>query len=78
MISFIGDNRAMGKKLHMKDLMDVLIYVVFASVLIPIIAVNINTMESDANFTATEIILIGLITTFIVLGVVYAIVKTIL
>jgi hypothetical protein len=68
----------MGKKLHVKDLMDVLIYVVFASVLIPIIATNINTMEEDENFSATEIVLVGLITTFIVLGVVYAIVKTVL
>ena len=68
----------MAKKLHVKDLMDVLIYVVFASVLIPIIATNINTMEDDENFTATEVVLVGLITTFIILGVVYAIVKTVL
>jgi len=74
----VGEFRAMAKKLHVKDLMDVLIYVVFASVLIPIIATNINTMEDDDNFSATEVVLVGLITTFIVLGVVYAIVKTVL
>ena len=74
----MGEFRAMAKKLHVKDLMDVLIYVVFASVLIPIIATNINTMEDDDNFSATEVVLVGLITTFIVLGVVYAIVKTVL
>jgi hypothetical protein len=66
-------------KLHVKDLMDVLIYVVFASVLIPIIAVQFSSIEGDsANYSPAEIALVGLITTFIVLGVVYAIVKTIL
>lgn len=68
----------MGKKLHVKDLLDVLIYVLFASVLLPIIATQVNTMESDANFSATEILLIALITLFVVIGVVYGIIKTIL
>lgn len=67
-----------GYKLHVKDLLDVLIYVLFASVLLPIIAVQINGMEDDTNFTATEILLIGLITLFVVIGVVYGIIKTIL
>jgi hypothetical protein len=68
----------MGKKLVVKDLMDVLIYVVFASVLIPIIASNIHSLDGDENISASEYVLLGLITTFIILGVVYAIVKTIL
>lgn len=69
----------MAKKLHVKDLMDVLIYVVFASVLIPIIATQFSGIEGDTtNYSAAEIALVGLVTTFIVLGVVYAIVKTIL
>jgi ABC-type uncharacterized transport system fused permease/ATPase subunit len=68
----------MGKKLVVKDLMDVLIYVVFASVLIPIIASNIHSLNGDENISETEYVILGLITTFIILGVVYAIVKTIL
>ncbi len=76
----MGEIRAMAekKKLVVKDLMDVLIYVVFASVLIPIIASNIHALDGDANISATEYVLLGLITTFIILGVVYSIVKTIL
>jgi hypothetical protein len=58
--------------------LDVLIYVLFASVLLPIIAVQINGMEDDANFSTTEVLLIGLITLFVVIGVVYGIIKTIL
>jgi len=59
--------------------MNVLIYVVFASVIIPIIATQLSGLEGDEdNYSASEILLLGLITTFIILGVVYAIVKTIL
>lgn len=61
-----------------KSLLDILIYVLFASVLLPIIASQVNTMEDEENFSATEILLVGLITTFIVIGVVYGIVKSIL
>lgn len=61
-----------------KSLLDILIYVLFASVLLPIIATQVNTMEEEENFSATEILLVGLITTFIVIGVVYGIVKSIL
>jgi hypothetical protein len=68
----------MAHKLHVKDLLDVLIYVLFASVLLPIIAVQINGMEDDVNFSTTEVLLIGLITLFVVIGVVYGIIKTIL
>lgn len=67
-----------GHKLHVKDLLDVLIYVLFASVLLPIIAVQVNAMEDDGNFSVTEVLLIGLITLFVVIGVVYGIIKTIL
>jgi hypothetical protein len=67
----------MGKKLHVKELMDVLIYVLFASVVLPIIAINIRAMTGDSgNFSASEIVVLGLITTLIVLGVAYAIIKT--
>jgi hypothetical protein len=66
------------QKLHVKDLLDVLIYVLFASVLLPIIATQVNTMEDDANFSKTEILLVALITLFVVIGVVYGIIKTIL
>lgn len=67
-----------GHKLHVKDLLDVLIYVLFASVLLPIIAVQVKGMDNNANFSQTEILLIGLITLFVVIGVVYGIIKTIL
>lgn len=66
-------------KVSTKQLMDILIYVMFASVIIPIIGSQMVTLEGDTtNFSATEILLFGLVVTFIVLGVVYAIVKTIL
>lgn len=70
----------MGKgKVNTKDLMSILVYVMFASVIIPIIATQMVALEGDTtNFSATEILLFGLVVTFIVLGVVYAIVKTIL
>jgi len=67
----------MAKGLHVKELMDVLIYVLFASVVLPIIAINIRAMAGDSgNFSASEIVVLGLITTLIVLGVAYAIIKT--
>jgi len=66
-------------KVSTKELMNILIYVMFASVIIPIIGAQMVTLEGDTtNFSATEILLFGLVVTFIVLGVVYAIVKTIL
>jgi len=59
-----------------EDLIDVLIYVMFASVVIPIVATQMIALEGDStNFSAAEILLFGLVTTLIVLGVVYAIVK---
>lgn len=60
----------------LKKLMDVLVYVLFASVVLPIIAVNIRGMTGDAaNWSVTEIAVLSLITTLIVLGVVYGIYK---
>ena len=68
-----------SKKFEVKDLIDVLIYVLFAVVVLPIIASQVTTLEGDTgNFSATEILLLALITTFIVLGVVYGIVKKML
>lgn len=68
-----------GGKVNTKKLIDVLIYVLFAVVLLPIIGSQVITLEGDTtNFSATEILLFGLITTFVVIGVVYAIIKTLL
>ena len=68
-----------GKKFEVRDLIDVLIYVLFAVVVLPIIASQVTTLEGDTtNFSATEILLLALITTFIVLGIVYGIVKKLL
>lgn len=68
-----------SKKFEVKDLIDVLIYVLFAVVVLPIIASQVTTLEGDTgNFSATEILLLALITTFIVLGIVYGIVKKML
>lgn len=68
-----------SKKLAPQELFQLLIYILFASVIIPIIAGQVVTMEGDStNFSATEIVVLGLITTFIVLGLVYAVVKTVL
>ena len=68
-----------SKKFEVKDLNDVLIYVLFAVVVLPIIASQVTTLEGDStNFSATEILLLALITTFIVLGIVYGIVKKML
>ena len=74
------DEMAKGsKKFEVKDLIDVLIYVLFAVVVLPIIASQVTTLEGDTgNFSATEILLLALITTFIVLGIVYGIVKKML
>ena len=66
-------------RLRMEDLTKILIYIVFASVIIPIIATQMSTLEGDTgNFSASEILLLGLVVTFIILGMVYAIVKTVL
>ena len=70
----------MGKsKLSTSSLMKVLVYVLFASVLIPLINTQMLTIEGDTgNYSATEILLAGIVTTFIILGVVYGIVKEVL
>lgn len=62
-----------------RKLIDILIYIFFAVAVLPIIGGQVVALEGDTtNFSASEIVLMGLITTLIVLGVVYAIVKTIL
>ena len=67
---------AKGSKINVASLIDILVYVLFAVVVLPIIGGQLVTLEGDStNFSATEILLFGLIMTFIVLGVVYAIVK---
>jgi len=66
-------------KLETKDLLNILVYVLFAVIILPIIAAQVTTLEGDTtNFSASEILLLGIITTFIILGVVYGIVKTVL
>lgn len=61
---------------NIKKLMDVMLYVLFASFIIPVIAVNIRGMTGDTeNFSGTELLVLGLITTFIIIGVVYGIYK---
>ena len=67
---------AKGSKISVASLIDILVYVLFAVVVLPIIGGQLVTLEGDStNFSATEILLFGLIMTFIVLGIVYAIVK---
>lgn len=67
------------KKSGVSDLIDILVYILFAVVVLPIIAGQVTTLEGDTtNFSGTEILLLALITTFIVLGIVYAIVKKVL
>lgn len=70
---------AKGGKMSTKKLIDVMIYVLFAVIVLPIIGSQVISLEGDTtNFSASEILLMGLITTFIVIGVVYAIIKTLL
>jgi len=74
----LGEKKRMAK-VSTKSLIDILVYVLFAVVVLPIIGGQIVTLEGDStNFSATEILLFGLITTFIVLGIVYGIVKKLL
>jgi len=69
----------MAKGTGTKGLIDILVYVLFAVVVLPIIGSQITALEGDTtNFSATEILLFGLITTFVVLGLVYGIVKKVL
>ena len=69
----------MAEKLSTKELMRLLFYVVLASVVIPIINTQMKTIEGDTgNYSASEILLAGLVTLFILLGLVYAIAKTVL
>lgn len=66
-------------KANVNSLIKILIYVIFAVAVLPVIASQVVSIEGDTtNFSASEILILGLITTLIVLGVVYAVVKTIL
>lgn len=68
-----------GGKLSTESLMKLLFYVVLASVVIPIINTQMASIEGDStNYSASEILLAGLVTLFILLGLVYAIAKTVL
>ena len=70
---------AKGGKVKISDLIDILVYILFAVVVLPIIGGQLVSLEGDStNFSATEILLFGLIMTFIVLGIVYGIVKKML
>ena len=68
----------MAKKTSTKDLMNVLVYVLFAVIIIPIMASQVALLGEDGNLSTAEAAIVALITTFIILGVVYAIVKTVL
>jgi hypothetical protein len=66
-------------RLSLEKLTKILVYVLFASAILPVIASQMTTLEGDTtNFSATEILLLGLVTLFVILGLVYAIVKTVL
>lgn len=69
----------MAAKVSVGSLFDIMIYVLFAVVILPIIGGQVVSIEGDTtNFSAAEILIMGLITTFIILGIVYAIVKKML
>lgn len=73
----LGEKEFMAKKGgSTSSLMEVLIYVLFASVLIPVIAINIKAMTGDSgNYSAAEIAVLGFITTIVILGIGYTIYK---
>lgn len=63
--------------LNVNSLTKVLVYVLFASIVIPIINTQMLTIEGDAtNFSATEILLAGFVTLAMLLGLVYGIIKS--
>lgn len=58
-------------------LIKTLVYVFFAGAIIPIIGSQMVALEGDTtNFSTSEILLFGIVTTLIILGVVYTIAKT--
>jgi hypothetical protein len=66
-------------EINIKSLIGTLVYVLFFVAVMPIIGSSIVTLEGDTtNFSATEILLFGLIVTFIILGALYGIVKSVL
>lgn len=68
-----------SRKLNTSELMNALIYVLFAVIIIPIIAQQIENMVwENETAHATEITLLNMLTVFIVLGIVYAVIKSLL
>lgn len=54
------------------DLFETILFIIFAVAALRVIAPAIADLEGDTtNFSATEIIVIGFITTIIVLGIAY-------
>jgi len=68
-----------SRKLNTSELMNALIYVLFAVIIIPIIAQQIANMTwENESAHQTEITLLNMLTVFIVLGIVYAVIKSLL
>lgn len=68
-----------SRKLNTSELMNALIYVLFAVIIIPIIASQIAAMTwENESAHQTEITLLNMLTIFIVLGIVYAVIKSLL
>lgn len=56
-----------------------IVYIIFGSVAVSIINTQMLTIEGDAtNYSATEILLAGLVSTFFILGLVYQVAKKML
>jgi len=63
-----------SSKLEINSMFKVLIFIMFFSAIIGSIASTMVTLAADTtNFTAAQIVLIGLVTTVVVAGVVYKI-----
>ena len=61
---------------NVKKLMDVTIFLIFASSILGVVASQVTTLEGDTtNFSAGEIVVLGLFVLVFVLGVVYTIAK---
>lgn len=62
-----------SKKGAAGNIVGILVAVVFATALIPVIKTFIS---SATNLTATETVLLGLVTLFVVLGLIYGVLKS--
>lgn len=61
---------------NVKKLMNVTIFLIFATSIMGVVASQVSTLEGDtANFSASEIAVLALIVLIYVLGVVYTIAK---